>query len=203
MEERDRKWRQRAKDRKQRRLEKESAARRLREADERRKRAKALAAPVPLTPRTTRSFALKAAETRSRLQRREDEAKREAEEQARRCTRELRTGEALGAVMREMNRGRTQDARQEAAREAASRAKESRKRYHQALRENKTRLEQVRFEVLRRERLVAVPSAWLGTEMQQGNEGAEDDSVPGRTAGPCPKELFPSSMQLLPSFLPS
>lgn len=143
MEEREKLYASRRQEKMQRELEKASVARRNQEEEFRRKKQNALLAPVPIIPRTTHSFLLKTADVRAQLERKRVEAERESEEQARRCARQQETSKALAEVMRDLNRQRGTEPRRDKTRNVEQRARESRKKYRQALQENKIKLENV------------------------------------------------------------
>lgn len=145
MEERAETYRKRAQDRARREREGAAAARQCVEEASRRKREKAFSASVPEIPRTTRSFLIKTAQVRSKLERESEDLKREMERQVKMRARQRETSKALANVMREVDRQQHRQGRRDTDREAAQKARDSREIYRRSLRENKAKLEQVNF----------------------------------------------------------
>lgn len=143
MEQREIIHRKRAQERQQKDIKKGAEIRRSEIEEAKRLREKAFSAPAPVIPRTTYSFLVKTAAVRARLERERDEMRQETERRARRYARQQETSKALSEVIREINRDLGTELRRDTAQETERRGRESRKKYHRALRENRDRLEQV------------------------------------------------------------
>lgn len=144
MEKREKLNKRRREERLQRNQEQAATARRCEEDKSCRRKERALSAPAPLMPRTTHSFVLAAAKVRATLDRKRCEVKRETEEHAQRRARLQATGKFLSEVLRKMDCERGTGPRRHTTHDSERRARDSREKYRQALKENRTKLELVR-----------------------------------------------------------
>lgn len=148
MEEREKAHRLRTQERAQREKEKNHLARQRLEDEARRRREKAAwSAPVPAMPRATYKSLLKTAQVRERQNKEAENLKREKHKKVARHARQRKTSKALAEVMRRIDAEQGRLPRRETGRDAQQQARESRERYRQALKDNQSKLEQVRFTV--------------------------------------------------------
>lgn len=144
MEEREKVYRQRAQLRAKREKDKSYwASQRLEEETKRKKEKAAIPAQAPVIPRTTQKCLTKKAQVQARQKRESDDIKREERKEKARHARQLEVGRALAEVMRRIDRQQGRLAPRETDQDAQLKARESHERYHQALKDNKIKLEQV------------------------------------------------------------
>lgn len=146
MEEREKTYRLRAQERAQREHENAISARQRLEEEVRRRREKAAcSAQAPVMPRATYKSLQRTAQAQKRLKEEADNLKREKRREEARHARQRKTSKALAEVMRRIDLEQGRLARRDTGEDAQRKARESRERYRQALKDNKSKLQQVRF----------------------------------------------------------
>ena len=146
MEEREKTYRLRAQERAQREQEKSNLARQKMEEEVRRRREKAASsAQVPVVPRATYKSLMKTAQVQERQKMEAETLQREKRKEEARHARQRKTSKALAEVMRRIDLEQGRLARRATGKDAQQKAQESRERYRQALKDNQSKLEQVRF----------------------------------------------------------